>query len=103
MYTIGNKLNKRDKLGIHSQIEKIAIETLSDIIEASFTLRSGQKNILNKIRVSLEVLKNLVRIEYENKIIAEKTYIYIESLLIKTSKITNGWIKAISTQNPPKY
>lgn len=95
-------MSKRDKLGIHTQIEKITLQTFSNILEASFVFRADKKIILNRVRISLEILKNLVRTEYELKIIDEKTYIRIESALIETSKMTNGWIKYITTQNPPK-
>ncbi len=35
------------------------------------------------------------------KIIDQKTYIRTESLLVETSKMTNGWIKYL-VQNPAK-
>ncbi|MEK9151015.1 MAG: four helix bundle protein [Patescibacteria group bacterium] len=58
-----------------------------------------KREILEHVRVSLETLKHLVRIEYEHNIIPEKSYIEIAALLIETSKMTNGWIKYL-TQSP---
>lgn len=74
---------------------------MTEIIRASLTTRPKKIEPLEKARVSLEVIKHLVRTEYELKIIDQKTYIRIESSLIETSKMTNGWIKYL-TQNPTK-
>lgn len=101
MYQTGNKLTKRDKLGIHAQIENIALEIMSDIINASISNKILKQTYLEHSRTSLEILKHLVRTEYELKIIDQKTYIRIEGLLIETSKQINGWLKYI-TQNPTK-
>ncbi len=99
IYQIGNKIPKRDKLGIHAHIERMTLDVMKNIISASLSRKNQKLEILEYARVELEVLKNLIRTEYELKIIPEKTYIYTESLLVETSKMTNGWIKYI-TQNP---
>ena len=90
---------KRDKLGIHARIEQIALETMNNIIRAALSPKNHKLPFLESARLSLEVLKHLVRTEYEMNIIAEKVYIRIEYHIIETSKMTNGWIKYI-TQNP---
>ncbi len=101
LYQTGNKLTKRDKLGIHTHIERITLEIMSDIIGASFSNKTSKQTSLEHARISLEILKHLIRTEHELKIIDQKTYFRIEGLLIETSKMTNGWIKYI-TQNPTK-
>ena len=101
IYLSGNKLAKRDKLGIHAHIEKIALESMSDIVRAQFSGKSEKLATLESVRISLEVLKHLLRMEYEIKIVDEKTYIRISALLIATSKQANGWIKYL-TQNPSR-
>ncbi len=77
----------------------MTVDAMKNIISASLSRKNQKLEILEYTRVELEVLKNLIRTEYELKIIPEKTYIYTESLLVETSKMTNGWIKYI-TQNP---
>lgn len=96
---IGNSLSKRDKLGIHSRVEKIALEAMSSIIRATFSSKNEKLPFLEKSRLSLEVLKHLARTEYEMNIIPEKAYIRIECHIIETSKMTNGWIKYLA-QSP---
>lgn len=48
---------------------------------------------LKEGRIRAEVLKHLVRIEAELKIIPEKQYLELAGLLQEISKMINGWIK----------
>lgn len=95
LYQTGNTLTKRDKLGIHAEIESIVLLTLRDIISASLLPKMQKQSMLERARTSLEVLKHLVRTEHELKIIDQKIYFRIENLLIETSKQLNGWLKYI--------
>ncbi len=71
---------------------------MQNIIRAAFARRSAKLPILEQVRVSIEVLKHLVRTEHELKIIEEKSYLRIAALIVETSKMANGWIKFIATQ-----
>jgi hypothetical protein len=79
----------------------MTLDAIKEIIQASLTQKSRKIEFLEKARVLIEIVKHLIRIEYEMKIIGQKAYIRIESLLIETSKMTNGWIKYLA-QNPAK-
>jgi len=48
------------------------------------------------LRIKTNVLKNLVRTEYEIKIIDMKTYLRISEQLVEISKMTNGWINFVN-------
>jgi len=71
------------------------------IIGASFAPKIRKGELLEKVRVTLEIAKHLVRTEYELKIITQRQYIHVEGLLVETSKMTNGWIKYLA-QIPAK-
>jgi len=101
LYLIGNKLPKRDKLGIHNYIEKEFLKTFSFLINASLEPKSEKIILLKKARLQIETIKQLIRTEYELKIISEKIYLTVESKLQEISKMTNGWLKYSQTQNPP--
>jgi hypothetical protein len=101
IYLIGNKLPKRDKLGFHNYIEKEFLKTFSLIISASLEPKPEKIVLLKQARIKIETLKQLIRIEYELKIISEKIYLQIELKLQEISKMTNGWLKYSQTQNPP--
>lgn len=100
IYLIGNKLPKRDKLGLHNYIEKEFLGNISVLINASLEPKIEKIMILKKARIQIETLKQLVRIEYELKIITEKIYLKIEEKLQEISKMVNGWLKYTETQIP---
>ena len=102
VYCISGKFSKRDKLGIHSIIESLCIEILSLAIESAFSPTNLKLDILQKLRVKTNVLKNIVRTEYEIKIIDMKTYLRISEQLVEISKMTNGWINFVNGKEPLK-
>jgi hypothetical protein len=102
LYCIAEKLSKRDKLGIHSQIEKQSIFCLSLAVESAFKPKHLKQNTLEYLRVQIEILKHLVRTEHELGIIPEKTYIRISEQLVEISKMTAGWLAhVLKTQKEP--
>jgi hypothetical protein len=96
IYTIGHKLNKRDKLGIHKTVEDNLLNLLQFLIEAAFIPRQEKLKTLEKARIQGEILKHLIRTEYELKVLDEKTYFRIVKDAIEISKMLNGWIVYIS-------
>ena len=71
---------------------------MTDIVRAQLSGRQEKLPALLKTRISLEVLKHLVRTEYELHVIGERSYLRIAATLVETSKMANGWIKYL-TQN----
>ncbi|MEI7810495.1 MAG: four helix bundle protein [bacterium] len=100
VYLIGNKLPKRDKLGLHNYIEKEFLKTFSILINASLETKQEKIFSLKKARLQIETLKQLIRLEYEMKVISEKIYLKIQLELQEISKMTNGWLKYTETQIP---
>ena len=93
IYLISPKIPKKDRFGIYLKIENICLEIINLIINASLEMKSNKLPILNSARIKIEVLKRLVRIAYELKIIENKKYLRLELDLQEISKMTNGWIK----------
>jgi len=100
IYTEGKRLNKADKLGIHKEIENKMIRCFSLAISAAYENKIRKREILEKLRIEIEVLKQLVRAEHEMHIISKKSYLDLSAKLQESSKMTNGWLKYLSTQNP---
>jgi hypothetical protein len=88
-------------LGIHRHIEEHCLNLFDNIIQAALVSKVKKLPYLETIRLKLEKLKHLVRLEYEMKLIAEKSYIQTQTELVEMSKMTTGWLKYI-TENPPK-
>lgn len=92
IYSIGQKLSKRDKLGIHATIEKYCVELFSVTIAAAFDRGQSKLASLKVARIRSQVLANLLRTEYELGIIKEKIYLHLSAQLVEVAKMLNGWI-----------
>gem|GEM_PF-531191 len=100
LYTLGNKLSKRDKLGIHRTIEETILRILQLSIKGTFSDKDRKIPYLEEVRVSIEATKLLIRTEHELHIISEKTYFTISAQPIEASKMTNGWLRSLKNKAP---
>ena len=85
------QIDKKNRYGIHTEIEKRVLAILEYGIEASLTADDKKVLHIKKIRIGGETLKHLVRLEYEMQIINQKKYIALESILVELSKMALGW------------
>jgi len=90
------KLPKKDRFGIYSKIENLCLEIIILAITAAFETKNNKFPILNSARIKIEVLKRLLRIASELKIVQDKIYLALEIDLQEISKMTNGWIKYLA-------
>jgi len=100
LYSSAEKIPKRDKLGIHAQIEKQSLVCLVLAIEAAFRSKQEKRAVLEELRLQVEVLKHLIRTEHELSVISEKIYLRLSGQLVEISKMTNGWL-TYATQVAP--
>jgi hypothetical protein len=98
LYCIGLNLPKREKLGIHKNIEDFSLEMLSLAIEAAFQFKTEKTATLKRLRIITGVLQNIIRTENELKIIDDKTYLKISEQIIGISKQNNNWLSSLITQ-----
>ena len=91
---------KQNKLGIHKTIEEYILRILTLLIDSALRSRQDKIQTLNQARRDIEVLKHLIRLEYELNIIKEKQYIILAQMLENISMMTTGWIKSLGTQKP---
>jgi len=91
---------KQHKLGIHKVIGEQALKILALLIDSALRNRQDKIQTLNQARRDTEILKHLIRMEYELEIIKEKSYIHMAHALENISMMTTGWIKSLSTQKP---
>ncbi len=84
---------KRDRFGIFHHIEERSLAITEQIIEASLKTKIEKRAPLDHARINIEVLKRLIRITNELKIIDDKTYIKLEKTVQEISRMVNGWRK----------
>ncbi|HEY4499301.1 MAG TPA: four helix bundle protein [Candidatus Paceibacterota bacterium] len=102
IYVIGKTLPKSQKLGIHAFIEKTILMAMRLAIQAAFEKRGYKQVTVEKLRIETEILKHLIRTEWECAVIKEKTFIHLAKQLVEIGKMTNGWISFLSkTQKEP--
>ncbi|MBU0611991.1 four helix bundle protein [Patescibacteria group bacterium] len=97
IYQLGEKMPKQNKLGIHKVVEKYSLHILTLLIDSALRNRQSKQETLSQARRDIEILKHLIRLEYELGIIKEKSYINLSSMLENISMMTTGWIKSLST------
>ena len=90
---MGNQLPKRDRHGIYARIESSALTLLELTIEATFEETAFKVKLLKQIRIRIEILKRLIRIMLERKIITESSYIKHELDLQTMSKMAYRWLE----------
>lgn len=76
------------------------MEILSLAIEAAFKSRANKRESLEKMRIKIGVLQNLLRTENELKIIEDKTYQRLSEEITEISKMNNGWLNYIAPKEP---
>ncbi|MFH1473231.1 MAG: four helix bundle protein [bacterium] len=100
IYSLSNKIPKRDKLGLHGIIEQTCIRMLSLSIESSLTKKADKWEIIRKIRIYVETLKYLIRTEFELNIIKREQYLSLEEKLQEISKEAVGWERYANKNSP---
>lgn len=95
MYQISSRLPKKERLGIFLKIENLALALLGDGVEAAFLARTEKLPRLFQLRRGIELMKRLIRVAWELKIIELKNYLTLSAQLQELSKMNNGWIKSL--------
>ncbi len=70
------------------------LEVIEGIITASQLSKSEKLPILQKTSIKLDLLKTLIRLCKDLKILDNKKYLLLESYLQEIGKMLGGWIKA---------
>lgn len=65
-------------------------------VSAALEAKQSKLSLLNALRIKIEILKRLIRLEHELNIITNKVYIKLEKELQEISKMTSGWIKLLT-------
>jgi len=100
IYKINKKLPKQDRFGIAKRNEDTCLDCLNLAIEAALSKRKNKIAIIIKLRIKIEALKQLIRLENELAIISDKTYLALQNQLQEISKMATGWHKYLTNKKP---
>mgnify|MGYP003393950528 FL=1 len=99
IYQISSRATKQHKLGIYSKLENLCLDALNLSIQATLENKIEKSTPLKQLRLKIELLKNLIRLANELKILEDKIYLNLQTDLQEISKMALGWLKY--TQKEP--
>lgn len=88
---LSKQLPKSDKLGIAAEIEKIMLSMHELTITAALSPKSDKIPHLQSIRIKTDVLKKMIRLMFDLKIIDDKKYFVLQLDLQEISKEATNW------------
>lgn len=79
-------------MGLRAKTEQSCLNCLHLSIEAALLTKEEKLPIVKKLKIEIEMPKQLVRLEQELGIINEKIYLAWQEKLQEISKMATGWI-----------
>lgn len=85
---------KEEKTTTGQEIKNTTLKILELLIAAEYSPKELKINLLEKTSVKLDLLKILIRLPYDIKLINQKKYIQLEENLQEIGKMLGGWIRS---------
>ena len=92
-------MSKRERFGLLAKIESYCLLCLELGLETAFAKSDNKKFVLDKLLIKIEILKKLVRLSWNLKIIEQVKYLDFEQQLQTISKMTAGWQKYLDQKS----
>lgn len=100
LYQNNKSVSKQDRHGLRAKTEQNFLFCLQVAIEAALSVKNLKLPIVQKLRVEIEVGKQLVRLETELNIIGSKFYCVLQEKLQEISRMCTGWINYLQKKEP---
>ena len=100
LYENIKKFPKKDQYLIGKRCEDALLSFLEYALLASSAPKEQKVRLLNIAAGKFDVLKVLLRLARELKILDTKKYISLEVKIREIGKMLGGWIRSLSTQTP---
>lgn len=86
---------KQDRYGIWQKNENLILDILEGIFMASNLSKAEKLPTLEKTSSKLNLLKILIRLTKDIKVIDNKKYFVLETALDEIGRMLGGWIKSV--------
>jgi four helix bundle protein len=96
-YNHKDNIKRQDRYTIWQKIENTALEIVENILLAGHMQKTEKLPTLEKTSQKLNLLRVLVRLCKDNKVIDNQRYIDYQTEIDEIGKMVGGWIK--STKN----
>ena len=87
---------KSDRFTIYERSENLIIDTISLFLEAGYA-KTNKSVILEQASVKLNILRFLVRLMKETKVIDLKKYTLLQQIIDEIGRMLGGWIRSSSS------
>ncbi|OGE82739.1 MAG: hypothetical protein A3B10_01785 [Candidatus Doudnabacteria bacterium RIFCSPLOWO2_01_FULL_44_21] len=101
-YLYREKFPQKDKYALGGKLEQALIESLELLFAASVSAKDQKNQILTRAAIKFDLLKFLVRVAKELKIMDLKKYVALESQLIEIGKMLGGWQRSLKENSPQR-
>jgi len=92
-YQLKKIIPKSDRYGLYLKTEESILESLQLAITAAFSDRNRKIEILQELKIKIELTKRLIRLMMELNIVTTKKYLFLETDLQEISKMATSWHK----------
>jgi CRISPR/Cas system CMR subunit Cmr4 (Cas7 group RAMP superfamily) len=100
IYKLNKKSSKQDRFGIAKRIEDTCLDCLNLSIETALSNKEAKLLILPKLRIKIETLKQLIRLQNELAIITDNIFLDLQGQLQEISKMARRWHQFIINKKP---
>lgn len=101
LYAYRSGVAKQDRHTLWQRCENLSLELLELVLLASQRSKSSKLSALETASVKLNVLRFLVRLAKEIKVIDHKKYLALETAIDEIGRMLEGWIKSVASNSPP--
>ncbi len=91
-----SRIPKAKRYTLWQKCDNTALNLLELLIETGGSEESARQNLLHQMSYKLDLLKVLMRLAKETRIITIEQYVEVESLLHEIGKMLGGWLKFVS-------
>ena len=93
LYEICKKMPKPDRFNLGSKLEINCLDALENIISAESSNDAEKIVLLRTAHTKIEILKVLLRLAENKRIITTKDYLKIQSEIQEIGRMLGGWIR----------
>lgn len=93
---------KTERFNIGQKIDKTFLDVLELTFVAAYLPPEPKIAVLGKVISRLDVLKFLIQISWESKLISTEKFIELSKKLNEIGRMLGGWKKGLSSKTPAK-
>lgn len=99
LYNEFRNLPKKDRFTIGQKSETLTLDFLTILFRAQGKRKKKRVEELYEADTTLKILKTVIRLAFEVRVIEEGKYIRLDKTLVEIGRMLGGWIKYTANEN----